>query len=381
MYFLTDDEKRYLLRRLLPEARKVQVDETLRGWHWSAIDAPLRPTYSAPLGVSEVAEGYCDTARDVFVRRVLGQRARPSREMDEGAALHACAAEWVTAAKRLIYATPVSDLLAVLPGLALPGTADALGRKLQALRRFETNRLIACVQDILARQPGIGADALAAQALPVVVEQRVDGRFLGLSPHLSIDAVALAGPMVIDLKFGRREPFHRLATTGYALALESLWESPVDLGCLVYVSFRDETVVVERDFHFIDDELRVRFIDERDRKQRLVEEAYDPGLPAECYARCPHLAFCGTAARRPASRTGAGRQPLSRQGLSGRAPAAAASGPAAAPGGPPAPSIAPAAAPRRPSVANLQNPAPLAPGPGPSEPDYVPPSIGPLQAS
>ncbi|HUZ78135.1 MAG TPA: type I-A CRISPR-associated protein Cas4/Csa1 [Chloroflexota bacterium] len=353
MYFLTEDERRYLLRRLLPEARKIQVDRTLRGWHWADIDAPARPTYDAPLGVWEVAERYCRSGRDVYVRRVLGQHGEPTREMQEGAALHAFAAAWVTAAKRLVYSTPPALVMEALPRLldaddldVLPGAmfaADAgLAGKMEVIRRFETYRLLAGIQEALARQPDIGADALAGTVLPVVVEQRVDGRYLGLSAHLAIDAMLIHGPMVLDLKFGPREDFHRLGTTGYALALESVFETPVDLGCVLYVGFRGDSLVIDRDFHFIDDELRTRFIDERDQKQRLVEEELDPGLPDQCYDRCPHLRFCGAEAQRRASQKW------------------------------------PPAAARRLRPAN--RPSTLAPLED-FETDYVPPSLGPLPAS
>lgn len=313
MYFLTEGERRYLLRRLLPEARKIQVDRTLRGWHWAEVDAPARPTYDAPLGVWEVAERYCRSGRDVYVRRVLGQQGRPTRDMQEGAALHSFAAAWVTAAKRLIYSHPPALIMEKLPRLldtddtgVLPtGMFDAdrgLAGKMDVIRRFETYRLLAATQDTLARQPDIGPDALAGTVLPLVVEQRVDGGYLGLSAHLAIDAMLIHGPMVLDLKFGRREDFHRLGITGYALALESMFETPVDLGCVVYVGFRADSLVIDREFHFIDDELRTQFIDERDQKQRLVEEETDPGLPDKCYEHCPHLRFCAAEAQRRASR-------------------------------------------------------------------------------
>jgi CRISPR-associated protein Csa1 len=307
MYFLTEDERRYLLRRVLPEARKIQVHPTLRGWHWAELDAPARPTYSAALGVWEIAEQYCETARDVYARRVLGHIPRPHREMHEGAALHAFAAAWVTAAKRLLYSTAPALSMASLPqlltdaALPLPSEPD-VAAKAETIRQFETYRLLAAVQDALARQPDIGPDALAATVLPVVVEQRLDGTFLGLSRHLAVDAMLINGPIVMDLKFGPLQEFHRLSTTGYALALESVYETPVDLGCLVYVGFKQNALVIERDFHFVDDELRMRFIEERDRKQRLVEEEIDPGLPVQCYDRCVHLRFCGAEAQRRVGR-------------------------------------------------------------------------------
>lgn len=121
---------------------------------------------------------------------------------------------------------------------------------------------------------------------------KLDGRFVGLSEHLAADAIGFPDLTVLDLKFGPREPFHRLTTTGYALVLESLYERPVDVGCIVYARFVGGRVVVERDFHVIGDELRQMFVEERDEKARLVAEEIDPGLPAACPRTCPYLRTC-----------------------------------------------------------------------------------------
>ncbi|HLG71880.1 MAG TPA: type I-A CRISPR-associated protein Cas4/Csa1 [Chloroflexota bacterium] len=366
MYFLNEDERRFLRRRLLPEARQRQVHPTLRGWHWASVDAPARPTYGAELGVVEVADGYCRSGRDVYVRRVLGQPVRPTREIQEVAALHAFAAAWVTRAKALMYAIQPALLMHRLPDLltdaVLPLPSDPeVARKAEAIRQFETYRLLALVQETLARQPEIGPDALVASVLPVTVEQRLDGRFLGLSPHLAVDALLFNGPIVLELKFGPRREFHRLATTGYALALESVHEMPVDLGCVVYVDFRQNGLAIERDFHFIDDELRTRFIEARDEKQRLVEEEIDPGLPDQCYDRCPHLRFCGTPAQQRAAASSRGAAGISSARLATppqrRALSSADQGRARAP--------------QRPASANLPDDQP-----DPSaQDDYVPPSL------
>ncbi|MFN3660513.1 MAG: CRISPR-associated protein Cas4, partial [Brevinematales bacterium] len=79
---------------------------------------------------------------------------------------------------------------------------------------------------------------------------------------------------------------------GYAMVMESLYEYPVDLGCIVYVKFKDNRVIVNRDFHHISDELRQWFLEERDRKMRIVEDQYDPGIAEECYDECPYFELC-----------------------------------------------------------------------------------------
>jgi len=297
MYFLSDEERRYVLRRLIPQARANPVHPELRGWNWD--QPPLAPIYDVRLGVYEIAGQYCDSGRDVYWRRVGGIQAPPNLLMVEGQVLHAIIARLVLEAKRTIYVHG-TDCVAVLMALEAPDLPEwvpeevgaELREKVALLWAFEHRRVVVRVQDVLARQPHIGPDGLAALALPVVVEQKLDGRFLGLSSHLSVDAFVFSEPMIVDIKFGERRDFHRLTTTGYALVVESLYEYPIDLGCIVYPTFRDGRVYIERDFHLIDDELRQWFIEARDERMRLVAEEIDPGLARQCYETCPYWSTC-----------------------------------------------------------------------------------------
>lgn len=301
MYFLSEEEKRLVLRKLLPQAREHEVHPDLRGWNWA--QPPLVPVYEAQLGLYEIAGQYCSTGRDVYLRHVQGVRQSPNKLMVEGSILHEALVAIILAAKRVIY-NEGADCLAGLKALTRPELAgpwvDGLAAaeredvegKLDIIWEFEYHRIVARVQDVLARQPHVGADALAALALPVVVEQKLDGRFLGLSAHLSADAFVFSEPMMLDIKFGERRDFHRLTTTGYALVMESLYEFPINVGCVVYPTFQGNRLLIERDFHLIDDELRQWFIEARDERMRLVEEGIDPGLAEECYEQCHYWLVC-----------------------------------------------------------------------------------------
>lgn len=301
MYFPSPEETRFIQQGLLPEARRQPVADELRGWCWA--QPPLRPIYGRPIAMYEAAGKYCPTGRDVYLRRVERAGAAPTPPMRAGQALHRLAADLVTETKRLIYlygtgcAAHLERLLdRPLPAVdgpeSDPGPGDRLIADLAAVRRFEARRLIERVEAVLAAQPYVGADSLAALAVPVCVETKLDGRFLGLSERLSLDALGLRGNVVIDLKFGPREEFHRLATTGYAMVLESLYDAPIDLGCVVYVRVDDGRVTVTRDFHVICDELRQMFVEQRDERMRTVAEEIDPGLPAACPPTCGYLNRC-----------------------------------------------------------------------------------------
>lgn len=130
--------------------------------------------------------------------------------------------------------------------------------------------------------------------LPVIVEQRLNGTFLGLSQNLAVDGYIFSMGMVVDLKFdAKTQDFHKLAPAGYAMVMESLYEIPVDLGCVVYVQFKDSQIKLKRDFFHISDELRQWFIEERDNRMRMIDNETDPGKPTQCYETCPYLDICG----------------------------------------------------------------------------------------
>ncbi|HZU05383.1 MAG TPA: type I-A CRISPR-associated protein Cas4/Csa1 [Chloroflexota bacterium] len=301
MYFPSEEERRYLSRGLLPEARRQGIEESLRGWNWDR--PPLRPVYEAPLGVHEIADKYCASSRAVYLQRVRRTRARPTLALVEGRLLHQVVARLITEAKRLVYVhgaacLPWLERLRLQPHPSLEDVAlteeekARLRERMDLLRAYEARRLVERVEDALARQPYAGPDALVAVALPVSVEVRLSGWYLGLSKHLAVDAISFAEMVVYDAKFGPREEFHRLATTGYALVLESLYEVPVDIGCVVYGDFRNGQVVIERDYHIVGNELRQWFLEEREERMRLVAEELDPGLPRECPLTCPYLREC-----------------------------------------------------------------------------------------
>jgi CRISPR-associated protein Csa1 len=309
MYYLSEDERKHLLKGLLPKTRRTEVAEELRGWNWP--EPPIEPPYPVRLALYEVAGGYCPTGRDVYLRHVHGVKSEPSPAMIRGALFHAVLASVTLEAKRLIYRHGVEEHRRILEDLSKlaedpgfgphvkqhldrlePGGREEAVRQARILRDFEVHRIIARMQDIMVRQPHIGTDSLACQTIPVVVEQKLDGRFLGLSSQLSVDAYTSFEMMILDTKFARHRDFHRLTTTGYAMAYEALTEYPVNIGCIVYARLDGDRLTVEKDFHIIDDELRQWFIEERDEKARMVYEELDPGLPSDCPAWCSYHAAC-----------------------------------------------------------------------------------------
>jgi len=305
MYFLTMEERQYLIKGLLPKSREIPVSNELRGWNWN--QPPLASSYEIKLALSEVASKFCSTGRDLYLKRVLGEKASPNILMIEGLILHDVLAKIFIKAKKLIYTLGVSQFFSIIEELSkIDYSIDEKWKKslekqdlakiekeIRIIWDFEHRSITSRLQETLAKQPYISEDSLAYLALPLVLEQRLDGSFLGLSHHLSTDAFVFMEPMILDVKFGGAKDFYRLSTTGYALVMESLYEYPVNLGCLIYPKFlEDGRLVIDKDFHIIDDELRQWFIEERDEKMRMIFDEFDPGKPDKCWEFCHYKEKC-----------------------------------------------------------------------------------------
>lgn len=329
MYFFSDEERKYLLKKLIPQARDRGVAEELRGWCWHSSD--LSPPHDIILPLWEVAGGYCETGRDVYLRHVEKVSVPSSEDMIAGAIYHRAIAELYPMAKRLIYANGLgicSELGALLnerrdeavleaeeqlasagaihpvatadtdnrrsaKGAGPRNSAEVVAGNLKKLWSFEVSRIVSAIYAYLGKYRYLSEDSLVNHALPFVVEHKLDGRYLGLSSNLSADAVNMGGMTICDLKTGPKRDFHRLSATGYAMVYESLYEVPINIGCTVYLSFpkNHPTPHVERDFFLISDELRQWFIEERDRKQDMIFYEKDPGKCQDA-GRCRYREYC-----------------------------------------------------------------------------------------
>jgi len=63
------------------------VGEELRGWRWG--EPPVAPPpLGVRLSVSEVVGGFCESRRDLYLRRVLRVRVEPNGALKFGAYIH-----------------------------------------------------------------------------------------------------------------------------------------------------------------------------------------------------------------------------------------------------------------------------------------------------
>lgn len=311
MYFFSEEERKYLLKKLIPMTREKGIAEDLRGWNWHSTE--LSPPHDIILPVWEVSDRYCETGRDSFLRHVQKVSVPASEEMVAGRIYHQAMAELYPSAKRLIYreglgiCTNLAEILMErLPEAVIEAeeelaqvknsteAANDVGENLRKLWSFEVSRIVSSIYAYLGKYKYLSDDSLINHALPFVVEHKLDGQYLGLSSNLSADAISMGGMLICDLKTGPKKDFHRLSATGYALVYESLYEVPINIGCTVYLSFpkNHPTPHIDRDFFLISDEVRQWFIEERDGKQDMIFYERDPGK-CENPGSCRYRKYCG----------------------------------------------------------------------------------------
>ncbi len=284
MFMPTAEEKKRLLRGTIPRARKLGVDDSLRGWSWSA--PPLLSPYEIPLGLAEAANAYCQTGRDVYARRVLGASPEPNEKMLLGGALHGTLRAWIVHAKKTLYHHGAENPEEAMREIrAFPDPVDL--PEARALIAYEADATEFRLREALSQFPRIHTDALVAQVLPITLGAMLDGAFFGLSRRLSTDLLNLGEPCILDIIFNdKKRDFHPLTLAGYALVLEAVHEFPVDVGITIYANFENDRLHIERDFTTIGDELRMEFIEVRDEKQRMVVDEQDPGPCEGCEEWC-----------------------------------------------------------------------------------------------
>ncbi len=295
VYFLGPEE----IREVERFSTSIEVDESLRGWNYRS--EKLRPPYDLTLPVSAIAAGYCRCGRDVYYTYVLKKRLETPPEAHEGAFMHAVVGKAVEAARRFLYEfglSPPDMLYSYLNNLrdmalaelaSLQGVSgDLLMRNARKLWSYMVFELCHMLNMAISKGVNFSREWLATAIAPFVIDYTVNGRVLGLSGSLKLDALSSMN-LVFDLKTGRPADFHRLALAGYALALEANNFQPVNIGCISYLSFRDDmpTASVRMNVVAIDEISRLEFIEERDRKLRILAERVDPAKPGLCDPKCP----------------------------------------------------------------------------------------------
>jgi len=289
-----------------------EIDERLRGWHW--YEPPVEPpSHSLHLSVSEIAYRYCPTMRDIYLRRVERLEVPPSLPMIEGKVLHETIKLTTTIAKKLIYSEQIRTGTDLFMELLAQGkdvlnemrrylastnitedqeTINKVVGKALSLWKFLSLQIASKYDIILSKYPQASLDTIAQLTTTYISERIIDGSKIGLSNRLVIDAVD-PGNILVEIKTGRKEYFHSLALAGYALALESETNLPVDFGLLLYIQVNSSPIpTIKAKPILIAEEYRKEFLELRDKAMALIMNEKEPQLPSKCPNSCPYIPYC-----------------------------------------------------------------------------------------
>ena len=274
------------LRRVLRRVHGVRehVPGELRGWRWD--EPPVKPRAYLGLGVSEVAYRYCESFRDVWLRRVKRASGSVGEPLRVGLVVHQVFHEAAWDLRRLL-------------GMGLEPW-DAAERLLARAGRGRgwPRWAVGLYKALITMWAGESAGSsllyggVSAGWLPWLSEYLVDGSPLGLSSRLRVDAVEGAG-IVVEVKYGQADWRHYVGLAGYALALEAAFEAPYDYGVVVRVTgVPDSKPRITLEPVYIGEELRRRFLENRDDAIDVILSRIDPGVPSSCNTSCPFYSVC-----------------------------------------------------------------------------------------
>ncbi len=272
------------LKRLHEIRASDPIQEELRGWYYYS--PPVKPRAYLSLSISDVAYAYCPTKRDVYLRKVTGSKGNYEKpQIINGTAIHKV---FYKASKDVwsvisLGKDPIESFNSLVPELECPQNLQNYCIKLY---KYLT---MLWLSEVAKARSSYGGESIGL--VPWLSEVRVDGSMLGLSNRLSIDA--LADFSLIEIKTGKQEDFHKLGVVGYALAIESSMEIPIDYGFLIYVNgFNRDSIEISTNAIYISSDLRKEFLDRRDDVIDMILSEKDPGMPASCPDSCPFIEVC-----------------------------------------------------------------------------------------
>ncbi len=293
VYYLSDIERKVLEKKIRPMTRTVGVTEELRGWGWDR--SPLKPYHEVSLPMYSICGKYCPSSRDVYLRHVLKKPGEASYPISLGAIVHSTVNGAYKQVRSMNF-NPDFDKWYDARGFKPQVNPELIKKYARIVWEHVLANAESRFREAVSSQPYSVEEDMIMTAAPFMIEHKISGNLVGCSGILSVDCYDYLRNIIFDVKVGVRKgdyDFYRLYATGYALVFESIYEVPVDIGGTVFLNFKDDRLLVERDLFHINDNLRSWWIEERDKKSEMVYEEKDPGI-AQCTGRCMYGAICKT---------------------------------------------------------------------------------------
>ncbi len=285
---------------------KPEIDEELRGWSYS--EGVLASQTKILLGVSDITSNFCPNGRDVYLRYVKKVPPKDNQTLQKGRLIHEVWTKSLELVKKVLYAV----------GEGLDGEIlyKEVMSKEEIIRNEAINKYNLLSRDYIEwlvhkiletaartyssaldrhkeRSPYITLDGLVYLTVPLITEFPINGERLGLSKTLRIDALAPPST-IVEVKSRPPSEVFEASLAGYALAFESEYEVPIDYGVLLYVNVVDSErrIFSRTKLVPISAQLRMNFIELRDRRAEIVVYEEDPGIAGNCPLECPYLKYC-----------------------------------------------------------------------------------------
>jgi CRISPR-associated protein Csa1 len=291
MFYLSGGEHKKLLHGILPESRRLGVAESLRGWSWG--EPPIYPDVSCRMPMYGVCSRYCPTCRDVYLNFVEKKRAEPSHRVKVGGAVHEVVRRCLTGFLEGKISSFVEVYNSQVSLRRIRYFSESMMRTCSVVWEYLSLICESKYESVKSEKPHASERDIRSTAFPFLIEHLLPGEFLGLSDFVRLDCFDYLRNIVFDLKVNAdRHEWYRLYPTGYAMVLESIYEIPIDVGCVVFLDIIGEEVKIQKDLFFIGEELRGWWIEERDKKLDLMACGRDPGIAELCPVDCLYRHIC-----------------------------------------------------------------------------------------
>ena len=302
------------LRVLRLRASGDPIAEEYRGWSW--YKEPVKPPGYKCLAISDIAYLYCQSLRNVYLKYVLKVEPRVTKPLIEGNVLHNVLYRAIEDVRRVIYES--TEPLKVLELIQYTeNVVEEIVENVLSIKNIEIDEnskreivLKACslyrhiatyyageISRVITELIDIRPDAVISQIIPQFSQFHIDGYLVGLSRKLVVDAI-MPG-VIVEFKFGNGLNIENVGTAlaGYAIAIESDYEIPVDYGLVIRISFTrlsDGKYLPRLSVTpvYLSNELRYQFLSLRDEAYDIVYSQKDPGLSKYCPESCPYYHIC-----------------------------------------------------------------------------------------
>ena len=271
----------FIIRRHLRRLHEIrELDPTpgdLRGWNWDK--PPIKPRAYLGLGVGEIAYASQCGYRELWLKRRRGVKPEVNEYMRRGYVIHEVFHRAASDLRKIILT--VSDnskwvYIRMLCDKAQVRLRDLNGEKWTV--NLYRKLLLIWLGESMATEVLNGGEGLGW--MPWLTEYKVDGSLLGLSKNLRVDAIGEIG-LIAEIKYGKIMRWHKLVLAGYALAIESHMEIPIDYGVLIHVNGVPENPLLSVQPIYISPNLRRGFLEARDEAIDVLLSPIEPA-PTQC---------------------------------------------------------------------------------------------------